>query len=181
MFCEVLNSYHSEENQLRQEMHHIDVVLAAWSLMHWRSCHLQRPSAYEKGYPGYPGIPLSDLKPVGLWSHPEALRGLLKPSEARWSPQRLLEALRGSPKSSKAPSKASEACRGSLRPFEALQLMVFLSDLNSRRTWNSKGIPRKFLSPYADVPYYTVAEWTCGSFYVFYVTLHDLGLYVHNF
>ena len=41
------------------------------------------PSAYEKGYPGYPGIPLSDLKPVGLWSHPEALRGLLKPSEAR--------------------------------------------------------------------------------------------------
>ena len=40
-------------------------------------------SAYEKGYPGYPGIPLLDLKPVGLWSHPEALRGLLKPSEAR--------------------------------------------------------------------------------------------------
>ena len=113
--------------------------------------HMSNASAYEKGYPGYPGIPLSDLKPVGLWSHPEALRGLLKPSEARWSPQRLLEALRGSPKSSKAPSKASEACRGSLRPFEALQLMVFLSDLNSRRTWNSKGIPRKFLSPYADV------------------------------
>ena len=46
-------------------------------------------SAYEKGYPGYPGIPLSDLKPVGLWRYPEALkrlaeafRGSLKPSEA---------------------------------------------------------------------------------------------------
>ena len=43
-------------------------------------------SAYEKGDPG---IPLSDLKPVGLWRYPEALkrlaeafRGSLKPSEA---------------------------------------------------------------------------------------------------
>ena len=40
-------------------------------------------SAYEKGVPGVPGSPLSDLKPVGLWRHPEALRGSLKPSEAR--------------------------------------------------------------------------------------------------
>ena len=46
-------------------------------------------SAYEKGDPGDPGIPLSDLKPVGLWRYPEALkrlaeafRGSLKPSEA---------------------------------------------------------------------------------------------------
>ena len=46
-------------------------------------------SAYEKGVPGAPGSPLSDLKPVGLWRYPEALkrlaeafRGSLKPSEA---------------------------------------------------------------------------------------------------
>ena len=46
-------------------------------------------SAYEKGVPGVPGSPLSDLKPVGLWRYPEALkrlaeafRGSLKPSEA---------------------------------------------------------------------------------------------------
>ena len=36
-----------------------------------------KPSVYEKGYPGYPGIPLTDLKPVGLCRHPEALRGSL--------------------------------------------------------------------------------------------------------
>ena len=49
----------------------------------------EQPSAYEKGVPGAPGSPLSDLKPVGLWRYPEALkrlaeafRGSLKPSEA---------------------------------------------------------------------------------------------------
>ena len=40
-------------------------------------------SAYEKGVPGVPGSPLSDLKPLGLWRHLEALRGSLKPSETR--------------------------------------------------------------------------------------------------
>ena len=47
-------------------------------------------SAYEKWDSGDPGIPLSDLKPVGLWRYPEALK-------------RLAEALRGSLKPSEAP------------------------------------------------------------------------------
>ena len=49
----------------------------------------QDPSAYEKGVPGAPGSPLSDLKPVGLWRYPEALK-------------RLAEAFRGSLKASEA-------------------------------------------------------------------------------
>ena len=54
-----------------------------WALFYHSSrLPTDQPSAYEKRYLGYPGIALSDMKPVGLWRHPEALRGSLKPSKA---------------------------------------------------------------------------------------------------